>query len=133
MNPADSLGWAYAYFFIAQYFSTLWIGSAIALSNELVLPRMRATSGVFYILVVTFLGLALGPYTVGQLSDYFLDSMTSAESLRTAMLIALSVEGIACIFFWLSSRFVEAEESHRVERAQSYGEPFSNYATMSTP
>lgn len=128
----SSLEWAYVFFFVAQFLSSMWIGSAIALSNELVLPRMRATAGVFYILVVTFLGLALGPYTVGHLSDYFLNTMTSSASLRTAMLIALGAEGIACVFFWISSRYVEDEESRRADRAQSYGEPVANYATMST-
>jgi MFS family permease len=103
--------------------SALWIGSAVALSNELVMPRMRATSGVFYILVVTFIGLALGPYSIGELSDYFAASMLPGESLRLAMFIAIGAESLACVFFWLSSRHVEHEETNRVERARAYGEP----------
>ncbi len=39
------------------------------------------------------------------------------------MLIAVGAEGVACIFFWLSSRYIEQEETHRVERARSLGEP----------
>ena len=34
---------AYVFNFIYQLFSPFWIGSAVALANELVVPRMRAT------------------------------------------------------------------------------------------
>ena len=53
---------------------------------DLVLPRMRAVAGAYYILINTMLGLALGPYVMGQLSDSFASTgMDSAESLRTAI------------------------------------------------
>ena len=54
----DSLPVAYVLMGAGFFINSCWIGSAVALSNELVLPRMRATSGVFYILVVTFIGRA---------------------------------------------------------------------------
>ncbi len=33
------------------------------------MPRMRGTASAFYILMITFIGLALGPYSIGKLSD----------------------------------------------------------------
>ena len=33
------------------------------------MPRMRATASAYYVLMNTFLGLALGPYLMGQISD----------------------------------------------------------------
>ena len=62
---SESVIVAYVFNFIFQLFSPFWIGSAIALANELVMPRMRATASAYYILAVTFIGLALGPYTIG--------------------------------------------------------------------
>jgi MFS family permease len=118
-----SLTLAFVFTGANTFVSALWIGSAVALSNELVMPRMRATSGVFYILVVTFIGLALGPYSIGEFSDYLAGSMSAGESLRLAMLVAVGAEGPACVFFWFSSRHVENEETNRVERARAFGEP----------
>ena len=69
MMRSDNVVAAYVFNFIFQLFSPFWIGSAIALANELVMPRMRATASAYYILAVTFIGLALGPYTMGQISD----------------------------------------------------------------
>lgn len=60
---------AYVLGFLYTACSAAWLGSAVALANELVLPRMRAAASAFYILCVTFVGLALGPYVIGRISD----------------------------------------------------------------
>ena len=39
-------------------------------ASDLVMPRMRAVAGLF-ILLNTFIGLALGPYVMGELSVSF--------------------------------------------------------------
>ena len=120
----DSLRLAYLFNFFFSLLSPFWIGSAVALANELVMPRMRATASAFYILAVTFIGLALGPYTVGQLSDKFVQAGSeSGEALRAALLLGLSGCVLAVAFLWLASRHVEAEESSRIERARAAGEP----------
>jgi hypothetical protein len=45
--------------------TAMWIGAGASTVQDLVLPRMRAMAAAVYILVVTFVGLALGPYTIG--------------------------------------------------------------------
>ena len=62
--------------------SSLWIGPGASTVQDLVLPRMRGSASAAYLLVVTFIGLALGPYTVGRLS-------VALGDLRTALLCAL--------------------------------------------
>ena len=62
----------------------MWIGAGASTVQDLVLPRMRAVASAFYLLVLTFVGLALGPYTVGQLSD--LPSGDLALAMRIALL-----------------------------------------------
>ncbi|HVR28125.1 MAG TPA: MFS transporter [Thermoanaerobaculia bacterium] len=120
----SSLIGAYVANFFFTLFSTLWIGSAIALVTELVLPRMRATASAFYILSVTFVGLALGPYTMGHISDRLVAAgRTSGEALRSGMLWGLTTYAIAFFFLWLSSRYVVAEEESRLDRARALGEP----------
>jgi MFS family permease len=114
---------AYISNFAFQVLSSTWIGSAIALSNELVMPRMRATASAYYLLAVTFIGLALGPYAMGQVSDRIARAGTApADALGQGMLISLVAYAIALVFLWVTSRFVEREEASRLERAQAVGE-----------
>lgn len=114
---------AYALVFCFQLSSPFWIGSAVALANEIVLPRMRGTASAFYLLSVTFVGLALGPYTIGKLSDYFATTgLASAEALQRALLVSLAAYILALVSLWIASRYVESEESGRIERARDAGE-----------
>jgi MFS family permease len=125
MVQAGNVTMAYVFNFIYQLFSPFWIGSAVALANEMVVPRMRATASAYYILAVTFIGLALGPYTVGQISDRLAKAggLTSGQALGTAMKWSLVAYAIGFIFLWLSSRHVVKEEASRLERARALGEP----------
>jgi hypothetical protein len=104
--------------------SPMWIGPVVATANELVLPRMRGISSAFYILTVTFIGLALGPYTIGKISDAAVAAGSdSAEALRFGMMSALLSFVFAAVFLVLAGRHVGHEEATRVERARAAGEP----------
>jgi MFS family permease len=121
---SSSVTTAYVFNFIYQAFSAFWIGSAVALANELVVPRMRATASAYYILAVTFIGLALGPYTVGQISDRLAKAgLTSGQALGAAMKWSLLAYGLGFVFLWLSSRYVTRDEASRLDRARALGEP----------
>lgn len=118
-----SLVTAYVANFFFQIFSSFWIGSAVALANELVLPRMRATASAYYILAVTFIGLALGPYTMGQISTTLAAGGTEpGHALRLGVLCGLAGYVLAILFLFISSRSVEQEEASRLERARALGE-----------
>jgi MFS family permease len=121
---SENVTLAYVFNFLFQLFSSFWIGSAIALANELVMPRMRATASAYYILAVTFIGLALGPYVMGQISARLTNAgLSSGEALGAAMQWGLLPYALAFFFCWLSSRHVVDEESSRLERARALGEP----------
>lgn len=113
---------AYIASFVYSIVSSAWIGSAAALANEMVLPRMRAAASAFYIVCMTFIGLALGPYVMGRLSDALGAAGEPADALRTSILACLAVSVLAVRFFWLSARHIEAEESSRLERGRLLGE-----------
>ena len=64
---------------------------------------MRAIASAFYLLVVTFLGLALGPYTMGKLSDAFAaGGAEPGEALRSAMLVGLAPLALSALLFALA-------------------------------
>ena len=120
---ADNVATAYVFNFLFTITSACWIGSAVAMANDLVLPRMRGTASAFYILTMTFVGLALGPFLMGWMSGTFeAGGADSGRSLQLAMLIGLGAYLIGTVFFWLAGRTVAKDEESRIERAQAAGE-----------
>jgi MFS family permease len=119
----DSVVTAYLFSFFFSILSPAWIGAGASTVNDLVMPRMRATASAYYLLMNTFLGLALGPYMMGQVSDLYITSgMDSGESLRNAMTWGLIMFGIAILFLTLATRYLSNDEESRVDRARALGE-----------
>ena len=83
----ESLWVAYAMNFVFALVSPLWLGAGASAVNELVLPRLRALASAFYLLLITFIGLALGPYTMGKLSDVLVEMPEVAEGARTCLAV----------------------------------------------
>lgn len=119
MLGTDNVVLAYALNFPASVFAAMWLGAGGSTVQDLVLPRMRAVASAFYILIITFIGLALGPYVIGRLSDLTGD-------LPQAMRLALFSSGVACVFFLLAMRHLAADEASVVERARAAGEPLQD-------
>ncbi len=120
----ESLTFAYVCNFAFSVVSPMWLGPGAGTVNDLVMPRMRAMASAFYLLMVTFIGLALGPFTIGQLSDYFARSgMSSADALRQGMLCGLIALGVAFVFLTWALRYLETDEHSRLDRARAAGEP----------
>jgi MFS family permease len=94
---------------------SMWIGAGASTVQDLVLPRMRAVASAFYILVITFVGLALGPYTVGAISDAMGDL---TQGLRWSLLISV----FAVTFLVLALRHLERDEASLHDRARGAGE-----------
>jgi MFS family permease len=84
--------------------TSLWIGPGASTVQDLVAPRMRALASAAYLLVVTFIGLALGPYSIGRLS-------TALGDLRLAMAVALVVNVAALVLLALAARHLERDAS----------------------
>ena len=91
--------------------------------SDLMLPRTRATAMALLILVMNFLGVALGPYCVGLVSDVLMVAgAESGESLRHAMQLSLIVGGVGIVFLALAVKHVAADENSLLERARALGE-----------
>ena len=124
MLHTDSLMLAYVLNFVFALVSPLWLGAGASAVNELVLPRLRAVASAFYLLLITFIGLALGPYTMGKLSDVFArGGADPGIALRDAMSIGLAMFGVSAVALALAARSLPAEEASRLERARAAGEP----------
>ena len=55
--------------FAVQFATSSALGASAAASQALVLPRMRGTATAIFFLGTTLIGLALGPYTAGFISQ----------------------------------------------------------------
>ncbi len=115
MLTTDSRLVVYALTLPLTVVSSLWLGPAASTVQDLVLPRMRGVASAAYLLVLTFIGLALGPYTIGRLS-------VALGDLRSALLIGLSANLIALVLLLLAGRSLEHDETSRLDRARAVGE-----------
>ena len=115
MLTTDSLGLFYILLPIAQFFSSSWVGAAVATLQDLVLPRMRATAGATYILGTTMVGLALGPYYAGKMS-------VVASDLGTGIAALFAMAPLTLIALWIGARHIGELEATKAERARAAGE-----------
>ena len=100
---------------LLAFTALLWVGSAVATIQDCVLPRMRGTAGAIFILSVSMLGLALGPYSIGKVA-----ALTG--SLRTGMMSLLGMMPVALLLLWVASRGIEVAEKGHSARARAAGE-----------
>lgn len=87
----------------------VYLGNTIATTHALVGLRMRALSSAILFLVLNTIGLGMGPWIIGMLSDYLAPSL-GAESLRYAMLYVLpAIMCWSACHFYLASRTLTAD------------------------
>ncbi|HYB99379.1 MAG TPA: MFS transporter [Candidatus Limnocylindrales bacterium] len=90
--------------------ASMWIGAGISTVHDLVPARLRGTAGAAYLLVLTFVGLALGPYGMGKFSILL-------GGLAPAMLTGGAIAGVlGVLFLLLAVRSLEADHA-RIEGA----------------
>jgi MFS family permease len=116
MLGTQSVNLAYGLNLGVNALTAMWIGAGASTVQDLVLPRMRAVASAFYLLVITFIGLALGPYVIGQLSDVLGD-------LALAMRLALLANAVALLCLLMAARYLARDEASLLARARRAGEP----------
>ncbi len=94
----------------------MWLGPCAATVQDLVLPRMRGTATAVFFLGTTILGLGLGPYVVGLVSDV-------TGNLRMALMGTIAVLPIILGCIIMAMRNVPGLEKTLASRAAAAGEP----------
>jgi MFS family permease len=102
----------YMMIFLATMFAATALGAAAATTQDLVLPRMRGTATASFFLATTLVGLGLGPYMVGQISEL-------TGSLRIGALSLIGVAPISLALLIYAYRSLPEAEATLVERAQA--------------
>ncbi|HSR13663.1 MAG TPA: MFS transporter [Thermodesulfobacteriota bacterium] len=97
----------YALFMLGAIASIAYASSAIAVTQDVVHPGLRAVSYALCVVTQHLLGSAIGPVVTGALSDRY----GISTAVQIASLFAIS----SCIFFSLASRFY-ARDLAKVEK-----------------
>ena len=105
--------WAFAIFFVLNnmYLSSLW-----TVAQNLVRPRMRATSSATLLAILNLAGTGFGPLMGGIVSDV-LEPSLGENALRMAFSIAGVVGASAAFFFLRCARTLRADLARVSEEA----------------
>jgi len=96
--------------------TTLWLPAAMATGQDLVLPRMRGATAATYNLATSMIGLAMGPFLIGLISD-------ATGSLKTGVLSIYWISPVIWLCMAVALAYLPRDESTRIERARAEGEP----------
>ena len=99
-----SLGLALGLLFLQGWLSGFWYGPAFVAWLSLVKPNMRATNSALSLFISNLVGLGLGPWSLGLLSDHFAKQMGSGPGLRAALLTVGSLQLLTSFLFWLAAK-----------------------------
>ncbi len=106
----------YVRFSIYSLILTLWLPPIYSLYYDLVLPRMRGIASSTYIIVSTLLGLGMGPYFVGIVSD-----RNGGDLGQAIISINIVAPVIAVILIYVLFR-INRDEASVLDRARAAGE-----------
>ncbi|CCW16520.1 Major facilitator family transporter [Sphingobium indicum BiD32] len=100
---SDSVNFAFALFLIPQALVYVWLGPVLTAVQHLVPAHMRASAAASFLLINNLVGLGLGSWSVGALSDA-LTPTYGVEALRYAIVAALGFYLLAGLFMALAGR-----------------------------
>lgn len=112
---AESPGEFYFRFVFYSLILTLWLPPLYSLLYDIVLPRMRGMTSSLFIIITTMLGLGMGPYFVGIVSD------KTGELGQAIVSINVVVPAIVVILFVILWR-INRDEGQVLDRARAGGE-----------
>jgi len=99
----ESLPLALPFCVAMSFFSTMWLATGNAALQSIVHPAVRATAFSVVQLFASLIGLGGGPAFVGWMSEH-LASSQGTESIRTALMMAASVQLLGGLAHYLASR-----------------------------
>jgi MFS family permease len=113
---AQDLTGFYVRFSVFSLILTLWLPPLYSLLYDLVLPRMRGVTSSIFIIITTLLGLGMGPYFVGIVSDR--NGGDLAQAIISINVVWLPI--VVCLFIVLWR--INRDETTVLDRARAGGE-----------
>lgn len=105
---SDDLTIVWLLLLLPNALNILWLGPVTTAVQHLVAPQMRATASGAFLLINNLIGLGVGPYLIGRISDGLREAY-GVDSLRMAALAVLVFYLIAAFLMYLASRKLAAD------------------------
>lgn len=93
---------------IPVFLGAMYLGPSIAMTHGVVAPRMRAVASSILFFVLNLVGLGLGPFLTGIISDLLVPAF-GEDSLRYALVIVVLVYVWSTFHYILASRHIEKD------------------------
>jgi len=92
-------------FLVPTALGLAWLGPIISAIQHLVRPDMRATASAIFLFINNLIGIGMGTYAIGALSD-MLAAQFGDDSLRYSILAGTGFYIVAASLFFLASRWL---------------------------
>jgi predicted MFS family arabinose efflux permease len=112
MLLTDNISSGLTLVFFALILNSFYLGPCIALSHALVEPGMRALTSAVLFFVLNMIGLGLGPFLTGLVSDMLVPAYGD-QALRYSMLATTQVYLLALLMFALAAKRLPADLAKR--------------------
>jgi len=89
---------------VPQAMSVVWTGPSVAAVQQLAPASMRATASSIYLFITNLIGLGVGTYCFGAVSDAFTTRFGDSALHYAIMACALVLYPLAILFYWMASR-----------------------------
>jgi predicted MFS family arabinose efflux permease len=108
---AAALGVALGCFAVATMLGATFFGPSYSVTQSLAPPRMRAVAASVLLFVQTMVGLGLGPWAVGLISDRLKPALGDARSLGWGLTL------VAFLNVWATVHYLRSARSYRADLA----------------
>lgn len=99
LSPSPAIAWAF--FLIPNALNILWLGPLITAVQHLVPAHMRATASASFLFINNLIGLGLGSFAMGGLSDYMTPQFGN-EALRYSAIAVVLLYFVATLLAFLA-------------------------------
>ena len=108
---ASALWLVLACFAVATIMGASFFGPSYSVTQSLAPPRMRAVAAAVLLFMQTMVGLGLGPWTVGIISDRLKPTQGDARALAWGLLL------VALVNIWATAHYLWGARSYRADLA----------------
>lgn len=105
---SPNLALTFAFLLVPTAMGLVWLGPVISVIQHLVRPDMRATASAVFLFINNLIGIGLGTWAIGAVSDA-LTLQFGSESLRYSILAGTVFYLLAALLFWLATRTLERD------------------------
>lgn len=100
-------GWLF--FVVAQALSLVWASPAMAAVQHVVAVNMRATASSGFLFINNLVGISIGTFFLGWLSDVLRGSLGD-DALRYSMVCSLSFSVLAAVLFYQAAKLLRSHQ-----------------------